>query len=166
MISIARTFGAPLTVPAGSVARRTSIGDLPVDELAGHLRREVHHVAVLLERHQLVDVDACRTARTAADVVCVRASPSIMCSATFLRVSPSARPGHPAVVVVVATSAAGARDRAADHLLTEEPAQSSARRAADDRDVGMAEEVHVRARVHLAEAPVEVVTGRRSSWMS
>ena len=33
MISIARTFGAPLTVPAGSVARSTSIGPLPVDEV-------------------------------------------------------------------------------------------------------------------------------------
>ena len=29
MISIARTFGAPLTVPAGSVARSTSIGPSP-----------------------------------------------------------------------------------------------------------------------------------------
>ena len=29
MISIARTFGAPLTVPAGNVARSTSIGVLP-----------------------------------------------------------------------------------------------------------------------------------------
>ena len=30
------------------------------------------------------------------------------------------------------------------------------RRRADDRDVGMAEEVHVRARVHLAQHPVDV----------
>ena len=30
MISIARTFGAPDTVPAGSVARSTSMGVLPV----------------------------------------------------------------------------------------------------------------------------------------
>ena len=29
MISIARTFGAPLTVPAGRVARNTSIGPSP-----------------------------------------------------------------------------------------------------------------------------------------
>ena len=56
MISIARTFGAPLTVPAGSVARSTSIGPSPSRSVAGHLRREVHHVAVALQRHQLVDV--------------------------------------------------------------------------------------------------------------
>ncbi len=29
MISMARTFGAPDSVPAGSVARRTSMGPLP-----------------------------------------------------------------------------------------------------------------------------------------
>ena len=29
MISMARTFGAPESVPAGSVARSTSIGPLP-----------------------------------------------------------------------------------------------------------------------------------------
>ena len=29
MISMARTFGAPLTVPAGSVARKTSMAPLP-----------------------------------------------------------------------------------------------------------------------------------------
>ena len=63
MISIARTFGAPLTVPAGSVARSTSIGALPVAQLAAHLRREVHHVAVPLERHQLVDVHRAELAR-------------------------------------------------------------------------------------------------------
>ena len=34
MISIARTFGAPLTVPAGSVARSTSIGPLPSTSVA------------------------------------------------------------------------------------------------------------------------------------
>ena len=31
MISMARTFGAPETVPAGSVARSTSIGSEAVD---------------------------------------------------------------------------------------------------------------------------------------
>ena len=56
MISIARTFGAPLTVPAGNVARSTSTAFLPVGELARHLAREVHHVRVPLERHQLVDL--------------------------------------------------------------------------------------------------------------
>ena len=56
MISIARTFGAPLTVPAGKVARSTSTAFLPVGEVAGDLAREVHHVRVALEHHQLVDL--------------------------------------------------------------------------------------------------------------
>ena len=34
MISIARTLGAPLTVPAGNVARSTSTGALAVGEVA------------------------------------------------------------------------------------------------------------------------------------
>ena len=56
MISMARTLGAPDTVPAGSVARSTSIGVQPLGQLARHLRGEVHHVAVALERHHLVDL--------------------------------------------------------------------------------------------------------------
>ena len=68
MISIARTFGAPLTVPAGSVARSTSIGPRPGTSVAGDLRREVHHVAVALQRQQLVDVYGAEPG-DAADVV-------------------------------------------------------------------------------------------------
>ena len=55
MISMARTFGAPDTVPAGRVARSTSMAEQPVAQPPRHLRGEVHHVAVALERHHLVD---------------------------------------------------------------------------------------------------------------
>ena len=68
MISIARTFGAPLTVPAGNVARSTSIGPLPAREVARDLAREVHDVRVALERHQLLDLLGAE-AHDAADVV-------------------------------------------------------------------------------------------------
>ena len=68
MISIARTFGAPLTVPAGNVARSTSIGPLPGREIARDLAREVHHVRVPLERHQLLDLLGAEL-HDAADVV-------------------------------------------------------------------------------------------------
>ena len=56
MISIARTFGAPLTVPAGNVARSTSTAVRPSASSPDDLAREVHHVRVALERHQLVDL--------------------------------------------------------------------------------------------------------------
>ena len=54
MISMARTFGAPLTVPAGKVARRTSTALRPLGERAGDLAREMHHMGVTLERHQFI----------------------------------------------------------------------------------------------------------------
>ena len=56
MISIARTFGAPETVPAGQRRPQHVDRALAVDELAGDLRGEVHDVAVALEGHQLVDL--------------------------------------------------------------------------------------------------------------
>ena len=51
MISIARTFGAPETVPAGKQA--TSASSRSCDRLAAcrHDRDEVHDVRVALERH-------------------------------------------------------------------------------------------------------------------
>ena len=56
MISMARTLGAPETVPAGQRrTAETSTGPRPSSELAGNLRGEVHHVAVALDGHQLVD---------------------------------------------------------------------------------------------------------------
>ena len=61
MISIARTLGAPLTVPAGNVARSTSTALAPVAELAGDLAGEVHHMGVTLEHHQLFHAARCRT---------------------------------------------------------------------------------------------------------
>ena len=63
--------------------------------------------------------------------------------------------GHAPVVVVVAAAAAGAGDRAADHLAAEH-LHHRLGRAADDGDVGVAQEVHVRARVDLAQHAVEV----------
>ena len=62
MICMARTFGAPDSVPAGKVARRTSIGPLPSARQPGHLRCEVHDVAVALDGEELVDVLASRIA--------------------------------------------------------------------------------------------------------
>ena len=63
MISIARIFGAPESVPAGRQARSASIAPTSVAQRAGDRRDDVHHVRVGLDRHQLVDLDACRTRR-------------------------------------------------------------------------------------------------------
>ena len=110
MISIARTFGAPLTVPAGSVARSTSIGLEPSDQVAGHLRRQVHHVAVALERHQLVDVHPAE-AGDAPDVVAGEVDEHHVLG-PLLRVLGQLG-GHAPVVLVGGAALAGAGDRPA-----------------------------------------------------
>ena len=53
MICIARTFGAPETVPAGRPARRASKAVLPAPQPAGHVRGDVHDVRVALDLHHV-----------------------------------------------------------------------------------------------------------------
>ena len=55
MICIARTFGAPESVPAGSVARSTSIAPIPSRSVPGDLADDVEDVRVGLDDHVLVD---------------------------------------------------------------------------------------------------------------
>ena len=57
MISIARTLGAPVSVPAGKPAASASIARQPVAQLALHLGADVHDVAVPLDRELLGDLD-------------------------------------------------------------------------------------------------------------
>ena len=117
MISIARTFGAPDTVPAGSVARSTSIGPRPDPQPAGHLRREVHHVAVPLERQQLVDLLGAEV-DDPADVVAGEVDEHHVLG-DLLRVLGELG-GHPPVVLVGTAAASGAGDRAADDPAAEQ----------------------------------------------
>ena len=112
MISIARTFGAPLTVPAGSVARSTSIGPRPSHERAGDLRREVHHVAVALERHQLVDVDGAEAGHP-TDVVAGEVDEHHVLGALLGMFHELG--GEAPVVLVGAAALARAGDRPGDH---------------------------------------------------
>ena len=57
MISSARGFGAPERVPAGKVARKTSIGRGVVAQVALDRRDQVHDVAEALDLHELGDLD-------------------------------------------------------------------------------------------------------------
>ena len=126
MISMARTFGAPLTVPAGSVARSTSMGPRPVAQLARHLRGEVHHVAVALERHQLVDVDGAEAGHP-PHVVAGQVDEHDVLGDLLGVLAQLA--GHPAVVLVGAATAAGAGDRPGDHLVAQHLHHRLGRRA-------------------------------------
>ncbi len=57
MISIARTFGAPDSVPAGKVAASTSSASCARIDLPDDGRHDVHDVAVPLDRHEVDDLD-------------------------------------------------------------------------------------------------------------
>ncbi len=57
MICIARILGAPLTVPAGKVARIRSKAVLAGRDPALHLGDDVHHVRVALDDHEVGHVD-------------------------------------------------------------------------------------------------------------
>ena len=68
MISIARTFGAPDTVPAGKQADQRVEAVAVLGQAALDDRHQVHHVRVALEGHVLRDAHAA-VFRHAADVV-------------------------------------------------------------------------------------------------
>ena len=63
--------------------------------------------------------------------------------------------GQAPVVLVGLAPLAGPGDRPRDHLAVEQLHHRLGRRA-DDRELGVAQEVHVRARVDLAQHPVDV----------
>ena len=68
MISIARGFGAPDSVPAGKQAASTSNAVRSARDAADDGRHDVHDVAVALDRHEVDDLDGARRA-DAAEVV-------------------------------------------------------------------------------------------------
>ena len=150
MISIARTFGAPLTVPAGNVARSTSIGLCSGRELARDLAREVHHVRVPLERHQLLDLLGAEL-HDPPDVVAREIDEHHVLGALLRVLDQLGR--EPLVVFRCAAAAAGAGDRTADHTVVDH-LHHRLRRRTDDRRLGVAQEVHVRRRVHEAQHAV------------
>jgi hypothetical protein len=116
MISMALTFGAPETVPAGSVARSTSTVEA-VTQLARHLRGEVHHVAVALEHHHLVHLLGAES-HDAAHVVASEVDEHHVLR-DLLRVLAELGP-EPPIVVVGLAAAPRARDRPRDDTAAEE----------------------------------------------
>ena len=160
MISMARTFGAPLTVPAGNVARSTSTALASSREVAGDLAGEVHHVGVTLEHHQLFDLLGAELHHP-AHVVAGEVDEHDVLGA-LLRVLGQLG-GHAPVVALGAAPAAGPGDGTADDPAVEQLHHRLGRRA-DQRRLGVAHEVHVRRRVDLAQHPVHVErvgSGRR-----
>ena len=153
MISIARIFGAPDSVPAGRHARSASIAPQSSPQRARHRRDDVHHVRVGLDRHQLARPRRVPNSHTRPRSLRPR-STSITCSARSFS-SREQLLGHAQVLL----GARRARPRAGDrpHLDACRPVTFTQRlgRGARDREVVELEEVHVGRRVHDAQAAVE-----------
>ena len=106
MISIARTFGAPVSVPAGKPARNASIAVSPCAQLAVDLADQVQHVRIPLDHHELGD--AHRSVRgDAADVVASEIDEHQMLGALLLVVHQLF--GHARVVLGATGRAAASR---------------------------------------------------------
>ena len=71
MISMQRTFGQPVIVPPGNTAASTSPGVTSVRRRAAHVRHDVMHVRVGLDRHELVDLHGAGLA-DAAEIVALQ----------------------------------------------------------------------------------------------
>ena len=93
MISIARIFGAPVSVPAGKVARSTSRLVMPSFSSAFDVADDVHHVRVALDHEGFGHLHAAGL-RDAADVVARQVDQHQVLGA-LLRVGRAARPRAP-----------------------------------------------------------------------
>ena len=156
MISIARILGAPLSVPAGKVARSTSMLVRPGLEQALDVADDVHHVRVALDDEGVGHLDAAGL-RDAADVVARQVDQHQVLGA-LLRVGRAARsrcarsasgeaprgrvPASGRIVILLAFG---------DVLV----AHQDLGRRADDLEVAHVVEVHVGRRVERAQRAVQ-----------
>ena len=159
MISIARTFGAPLTVPGGERrAQHVDAGE-PGLQRAFDVRHDVHHVRIALDHHALGDASPCRSAATRPTSLRPR-STSITCSAISFRIGEELG-GELLVRLARARRAAACRRSAA----ASPPSPSLRTRISGDGadDVEIAEVVieHVRRRIERAQRAVERQRRRR-----
>ena len=60
IISIARTFGAPDTVPAGKARHERVDPVMPVRQFARHVRDDVHDLAIIFEEETIGDAHTSR----------------------------------------------------------------------------------------------------------
>ena len=152
MISIARTFGAPLTVPAGNVARNTSTAFFP----------STSSPATWLVRCMTCEYRSSTMSSSTCSVPNAHDPPDVVSGeidehhvlGALLRVFGELG-GHAPVVGFGATAPSGARDRTADDAPVEQ-LHHRLRRRAHQRGLGVAHEVHVGRRVDLPQHAVHV----------
>ena len=69
MISMARTFGAPDTVPAGKPGHQRIDRVVLRGQLADDIGHDVHDLAVIFEEEAVGDLAPCRSSATRPDIV-------------------------------------------------------------------------------------------------
>ena len=136
MISIARTFGAPETVPAGKPATSASSASCAGVEPAVDVRDDVHDVAVVFEEELVGDLDRADLG-DAADVVAAEVEQHQVLGA-LLGVGEQLV-GERAVVLGRRAARPGAGDRADGDLAVAHPDQDLGARA-DDREAAEIED--------------------------
>ena len=154
MSCIARTFGAPLTVPAGKQARRTSNGVVPGRSSPDDLGDEVRDVREALDLHVPRDVHGAGGA-DAREIVAPEVDEHDVLGAVLLGRE------EPLDVALGRLGRPGDRAQACAAVLAgDEPLG----RRADEGDAVEVEEEEVRRRVHAAERAVDVERrrGRRT----
>ena len=106
MICIARTLGAPESVPAGSTAAQRVERADPAPQPPDDAGDDVHHVAVVLDDHELVDLDGAVLADP-AEVVAAEVDEHHVLGALLLVGEQLV--GHPAVLLGASRRAAACR---------------------------------------------------------
>ena len=152
MISIARSFGAPVIDPPGNAARSRCSASMPGLELSDDGRDEVMHGGVVLEREQLGDAHGARRAH-ARQIVAHQVHDHQVLGAVLGALGQRlAERG-----VVLGTDAARARalDRPRLHEAVAVHAKEALRRRADHVHVGRLEERRKRRGVARPEPRVE-----------
>ena len=164
MISIARTFGAPVSVPAGKVAAARRGCVMPSFSSALDVADDVHHVRVALDDERLGHLARCRSWR------CGRCRCAPGRSASGARRAPSGRrAARPRARLSCSGVAPRGRVPASGRSVTLSPsgvcflAHQDLGRRADDLEVADVVEVHVRRRVERAQRAVQRQRATRCS---
>ena len=151
MICIARTFGAPDSVPAGSTERSASIAAHLRPQLAADARDDVDHVRVGLDGHERLDLDGAVLA-DAPEVVAAEVDEHHVLGALLLVRQQVG--GDRDVGVGVGPARPRAGDRAGRGAAAGDGDERLGR-GADDLEVLEVEEVHVGRRVDRPQAAVD-----------
>ena len=151
MICIARTLGAPDSVPAGSTERSASSAPTSSRKRAGDARDDVHDVAVVLHRHEFLDLHAAVLAH-APEVVAAEVDEHHVLG-PLLRIGEQLL-GDPAILLGVGPARAGAGDRPGRDAPAGDRDQRL-RAGAGNLEVAEVQEVHIRAGVDRPKAAVD-----------